>query len=51
MSLAPQDRMSDAVCSGLCLPSAVLIYPGKEPGVLGDTLEATTVCRGPLSYP
>lgn len=40
MSLAPQGRMCDAVCSGvsLCLPSAVLIHPGKVPDVLGDNL-------------
>lgn len=55
MSLAPQGRMSDTICSGfsLCLPSAGLIYPGKVPDVLGDTLGGVTVWslgRGPLSY-
>lgn len=40
MSLAPQGRMSDTVCSGLslCLPSAALICPGKVLDVLGDNL-------------
>lgn len=40
MSLAPQGRMCDAVCPdvSLCLLSAVLIYPGKVPNVLGDNL-------------